>query len=105
MVTPSSITGFVLLFAAHVERLQFLDDAPAFDAALLQVMIEHFAHQPLRLGRGFGIDVMAVGERQQCRTSYRRTAAPCSFRRTARAAIEGVMGVDGTNDLASGIPL
>ena len=28
-------------------------------------MIEHFAHQPLRLGRGFGVGVAAVGQCQQ----------------------------------------
>ena len=36
---------------APVERLQVLHDAAALDAALLEIMVEHLAHQALRLGR------------------------------------------------------
>jgi hypothetical protein len=87
MLTPSSIMAAVLLFAAHVERLQILDDAAAFDAALLEVMIEHFAHQPLRLGRCFGVGVAAIAKRRSVapRTTGRRAMGPGGVRRAPRS--------------------
>jgi hypothetical protein len=44
-----------------LQRLQVLHDAPAFDTALLEVMIEHLAHQPLRLGGGRRIRIPLLG--------------------------------------------
>ena len=90
---------------AHVERLQLLDDAAALHAALLEVMIENFAHQPLRLGRGLGVRVAAVGQRQQRRAAHDRPAARRIGRRAPRAAIEGVMVTRGRIDRAAGVGL
>src|SRR5204862_7187417 len=72
MLTPSSITAVVLLFAPRIERLQVLDDAAALDAALLEIVVEHVAHQPFRFGSGLRVDIAAVGERQQRRAAHLR---------------------------------
>src|SRR4029079_17743228 len=67
MLTPSSITAAVLLFALRLERLQVLDDAAALDAALLEVMVQHVSHQPLRFRPGFGRDLKGAGKRPEAR--------------------------------------
>src|SRR5215472_7652164 len=91
MFTPSSITAVVLLFALRLERLQVLDDAAALDAALLEIVVEHVAHQSLRLGCRLGIDVATVGKRQQRRAAYLRQPYARGGGGEPWAAVEGVM--------------
>src|SRR5580765_1916126 len=87
MLTPSSITAVVLLFALRVERLQVLDDAAALDTALLEIMVEHVSHQPFRFGRGLRVDIAAVGKRQQRRAAHLRQPHARRGRRKPRSAI------------------
>src|SRR5262245_33370068 len=91
MFTPSSITNR-LLFA--VERLQFLYNTPAFDAALFQVVIEDGTHQALRLVFGFGVGEAMLRKRDERAPAHERQSAP-RFRNVARralwSAIEDVM--------------
>src|SRR5215475_3268648 len=105
MLTPSSITAVVLLFAFRFERLQVLDDAATLDAALLEVMVEHVPHQALRLRSRLGIDVAAVGQRQQRCAAYLRQSHARGGRCELRAAIEDVMVPCGRIDRSAGIRL
>ena len=52
------------LLALVVQQLQVGRDAAAFDAPRFEVMIQHVAHQVLRLGRGLVVGVMLLRERQ-----------------------------------------
>src|SRR5438132_7404210 len=91
MLTPSSITALSFV----VQCLQILHHAPALDAALLEMMIEHRAHQPLRLAGGLHIREPALGERDQRRAAHQRQRwtrlGSDVADGTSRSAVEHVM--------------
>src|SRR4029453_18737323 len=91
ILTPSSITAVVLLFALPVERLQVLDDAAALDAALPKIVIQHVPHQSFRFGRGLRLDIATIGKRQQRRAAHLWQPHARRGRSEPRPAIETVM--------------
>src|SRR6478752_10443146 len=72
MLTPSSITMGCPSWnvALVVERLQVLQHAAAEDAALLEIVIEDEAHQPLGLARRLRIGVALLGQREERRAAH-----------------------------------
>src|SRR5215472_1863793 len=91
MFTPSSI-----MFAPHTLRFvlhgeQIAHHPSARERALLEVIVEYFPHQSLRLGGRFGRTVIGVGERQQRRAAYLRIPASRLGGDGSRSALERVI--------------
>src|SRR5487761_1984787 len=100
MLTPSSITADSfrsswILVLVLVQCRQVLHDAAAEYAPLLEIMVEHAAHQSLRLGRDLRIGRALGGERDQGLPAHERPAAGGRGARfpppALQTAIEGVM--------------
>ena len=67
------------------------DDAPALDAALLEVMIEHLAHQRFASAAVSASTIAPVGEREQRCAAHQRQPSSRRRRRPARPVVECVM--------------
>src|SRR4029079_16586656 len=108
MLTPSSITSDVP-FSSHLlvvfERRQLLHDAAALDAARLEIVIEHAAHQPLRLRCGLRVGIVRGRERKQRRPAHDRAPRIGLARDEARSAVECVMVAFGGGDRRAGVDI
>ena len=99
MFTPSSIIGATFF----VDGLQVLHDAPAENAPLFEVMVQHFAHQALGLGGRFGVGHGVGGQPEQRRAADARIArarlphTACAKRSRPEAEVVMVArsGIDG----------
>src|SRR5690349_15738703 len=85
MLTPSSITSFPFVV---LERGQVLHDAAAEVPPLLEVMVEHAAHQPLRFGRDVRIRIAVALERDQRLAAHDRPRGARLRGNVQRPAIE-----------------
>src|SRR5439155_23550471 len=94
MLTPSSIMIGVpraLAALSAFQGLQVTHHAPAHEGALLEVVVEHLAHETLRFGSRLGCAVILLRQRQQRCTSHLRRAAPGLRDRGAGSALERIM--------------
>src|SRR5690242_6552911 len=97
MLTPSSIIDNSPVLHALtnslvvLQRGEILHDAPAEDAPLLEIMIEHAAHQSFRFRRSLAVRITVGCERdQRCAANDGKRAARLGCKQPG-AAIIGVM--------------
>src|ERR1700694_4885162 len=68
ILTPSSIIGAVVSRFFH--GLQIAHDPAAHDRALLQIMVQHFAHEPLSLRSRFRRAEVLLREGEERRAAH-----------------------------------
>src|SRR6476620_9077905 len=92
MLTPSSITPSPRSFAFpfFVERSEILHDTATDDSSFLEIVVEHAAHQALRLSRRFRVRIVLRRERDQRCAAHDRPPR-MRLRRAPRATIVRVM--------------
>src|SRR6266496_77432 len=89
ILTPSSIIVAVVFGFFH--RLQIAHDPATHDRALLQIVVQHFAHEPFGFCRRFRRTEVLLREREERRAAHLRIPLTRLSNSQARTTIERVI--------------
>src|SRR3989442_147365 len=89
ILTPSSIIAAVVSGFFH--GLQIAHDPAAHDRALLEIVVQHFAHEPLGFRGSFRRTEVLLRERKERRAAHLRIPPPRLRNRKAWTTIERVI--------------